>query len=60
MTTTITITDTETTITTTKDLAVQLISKNPNAFTKINDDVYTLIYDNDYVQTISSILKYKR
>jgi hypothetical protein len=60
MTTTITITETETTITTDKDNAVQLLYKNPNASTSIDGDIYTLVYDNNTIQTITSLIKYKR
>jgi hypothetical protein len=60
MTTTITITDTETTIITDKEQAVLLLYKNPNAATAIDGETYTLVYENDTIQTITSLLKYKR
>lgn len=60
MTTTITITETETTIITNKDNAVLLLYKNPNAATSIDGDTYTLVYDNNTIQTITSLIKYKR
>ena len=57
MTTTITITDTETTIITDKEQAVLLLYKNPNAATAIDGETYTLVYENDTIKTIEDIIR---